>query len=225
MTNFATEHSRLIDEYCDNMLNIERAVFINCSGLPNKQKSILYTYSIAMLYSIWEGFVSRSFRLYINYINDEEISYDRLISSIVVYNMELRFKQFKNYPIDERKKFTFFASLQKHYQKKLEIIPLVDTENNVGYKVLNKLMKTFGLKAFPKHWKYYTYPNSNLEEMMDDFLRYRNSISHGGDISSEEVVTQLVFSKYRVLIRDLMYGMHDAFLFGIDQRSFETKIS
>ena len=41
--------------------------------------------------------------------------------------------------------------------------------------------------------------------MLDTFIRYRNGVVHGGEVSSKEKVIQDVFSKYRILIEDLMY--------------------
>lgn len=50
-------------------------------------------------------------------------------------------------------------------------------------------------------------------------LRYRNGISHGGDLTNEEIVTQEVYNKYKKLIVDLMYGVHDAFIDAINRET------
>ena len=42
----------MIDNYCSDMIKIERAVFINAIEFPPSQKALLSTYSITMLYSI-----------------------------------------------------------------------------------------------------------------------------------------------------------------------------
>ena len=65
----------------------------------------------------------------------------------------------------------------------------------------------------------YKYPNLTLKVMLKDLLRYRNAISHGGDLTNEEIVTQDVYNKYKKLIIDLMYGVHDALMEAIN---FET---
>lgn len=101
-----------------------------------------------------------------------------------------------------------------------EIFPFVDTEDNVCFEVLNKLIVTFGLKKIPEYWGVYNYPNSSLKQIMSNFLRYRNTVAHGGDISNEEVITQDVYSRYRSLVRDLMYGMHSRFLNGISNKTY-----
>lgn len=66
---FIKEHLDLIDGYCVDMATIERAIYINANAFNSTQRDILFTYSIAMLYSIWEDFVTKSFSLYIDFIN------------------------------------------------------------------------------------------------------------------------------------------------------------
>lgn len=71
-----------------------------------------------------------------------------------------------------------------------------------------------------RYWDIYRYPNSNLKETMTIFLRYRNAVAHGGDISNEEVITQDVYSRCRSLVKDLMYGIHDRFLDNILNKKY-----
>lgn len=221
MADFASEHANIISEYCLDMLNIERAVFINSSSFMLAQKVLLAKHSVVILYSIWEGFVSKSFQLYIEHINNQMLTYDKLIDSILIYNMENRFKQFKNYPIDINKKGRFFAGLYNHCQSDIVQIPtIVNTKSNVDFKMLNRLLCTFGLESFPENWEAYKHPKaSSLKARLNDFLRYRHTVAHGGDVADEEI-TQEKYSRYRSMIRDLMYGMHDRFLEGINNRSY-----
>lgn len=222
MIDFKNEHMNMVEEYCSKMMKLERAIFINTVDFTQEQKDLLSSYSIAMLYSIWEGFVTRSFRKYIIYINEQKIPYDELIDSILVYSMESKFKQFKSYPEKESKKTRFFRALYSHCQSaQLEVDVLVDTEDNVSFEVLNKLMKIFGLTMFPEYWDIYVYPNINLKDMMTNFLRYRNAIAHGSDMSNEEVVSQDVYEKYRTMIRNLMYAMHEEFINGIKKTTYK----
>lgn len=221
MADFALEHANSISEFCSDMLNIERAVFINSSSFMQAQKVLLAKHSLVILYSIWEGFVTKSFQLYIEYINNQMLTYDELIDSILIYNMENRFKQFKNYPIDINKKSKFFTGLYNHCQSDIVQIPtMVNTESNVNFKVMNRLLCTFGLEPFPENWEAYKPPKtSSLKSTLNDFLRYRHTVAHGGDIADEEI-TQEKYSGYRSMVRDLMYGMHNRFLEGISTRSY-----
>lgn len=221
MDQFSSEYLAIIDEYCHTMVQIERAIFINIQSFTQLQKQLLHTQSIAMLYSIWEGFVTRSFQLYIRHINAQAVPYNLLIDSLFVFEMETRFKQFKDYPGKVKNKTRFFYELYEHCQRTdLELTQIVETENNVGFEVLNTLLRLYGLEEFPSCWMTYRHPNPSLQNMLSNLLRYRNGIAHGGDISSEEIVTQDVYNRYRSLIRELMYGMHERFLKGILDQTY-----
>lgn len=82
-------------------------------------------------------------------------------------------------------------------------------------------MVTLGLEKFPEYWGAYKYPKLNLKKTISAFLRYRNAVAHGADISNEEVIIQDVYSRYRSLVRDLMYGIHDRFSDGISNKSYK----
>lgn len=134
--------------------------------------------------------------------------------------MENSFKQFKEYPQKSGKKAHFFNELSMFYEEDVHTLyPKVDTESNLGFDVMNRLLEQFGVKKFPECWEEYKYPNLTLKVMLKDLLRYRNAISHGGDLTNEEIVTQDVYNKYKKLIIDLMYGVHDALMEAIN---FET---
>ncbi len=86
--------------------------------------------------------------------------------------------------------------------------------------VLNKLLKTFSLEPFVQHWDKYKHPASNLKESLTTFLRHRNGVAHGGDISSEEEVTQEVYKKYKNLVLDLMHEIHVKMVTGLQNRTY-----
>lgn len=123
--------------------------------------------------------------------------------------MEHRFKRFKEYPEKENKKTKLFTELYAHCQSGIpQIEHIVDTEDNVGFEVLNKLLKAFRLKQFNARWKSYNYPRPIVKDIMKTFLIYRNAVAHGGDISNEEAMTQDKYNNYRTLVRDLINGLH-----------------
>lgn len=90
----------------------------------------------------------------------------------------------------------------------------------MSFKVLNKLLLTFGLETFPENWTDYKTPKINLKATLSDFLLHRHTVAHGSDISNEEYITQDVYSRYRSLVGDLMYGMHSRFLDGISNKTY-----
>lgn len=221
MMDFENEHLSIVEQYEISALEIERVFFTNRYKLSQKHYSLLAVQSISILYSYWEGYVQNSFRLYIEYINSLHIDFNQLSDDIVAFHMDKTFKEFSEYPKKVRQKIAFFHKLDEHFsEKKHDIFQVVNTESNVGFNVLNKLLSQFSLQEFPEYWGQYTYPNSNLKEILDTFLRYRNGVAHGGDISSEEKITQDVYEKYRKLVNDLMYALHDKFLDGIADQTF-----
>ncbi len=219
--DFENQHLSMIEQYESSALDIERIFFTKRYKLSRKDYSLLSVQSISILYSYWEGFVQNSFRLYIEYLNSLNIEFSSLSDEIVVFHMDKTFKQFRQYPERNRQKIIFYGKLQEHFlQSRHDIFQTVDTESNVGFAVLNKLLNQFSLDEFPEYWEEYTYPYPNLKETLDIFIRYRNGVAHGGDISSEEKVTQDVYSRYRKLVNDLMYAMHDKFMEGIQRQTY-----
>lgn len=221
MIDFETEHSLLIDDYEDVLTQIERVLFTNRYRFSKRHNEIFRVQSLAMIYSIWEGFMQRSFGLYIKYIDELNVEFLKLNDEIIIFHMENTFKQLREYPAKKTKKIDFINRLYDFYQiSQHPLYPCVDTENNLGFDVMNKLLEQFGLTRFPECWDEYTYPKSSLKVMMQNFLRYRNGIVHGGDVSNEEIVTQEVFDKYKRLILKLMDGVHDKFIYAINNKTY-----
>lgn len=221
MMDFENEHLALVEQYEASALEVERVFFTGRYKLSRKHYSLLAVQSISILYSYWEGFVQNSFRMYIEYINSLDIDFNQLSDEIIVFHMDKTFKQFREYPGKTKQKIAFFHKLSEHFsERQHDIFGKIDTESNVGFDVLNKLLSQFSLQVFPEHWGEYTYPDTNLKEMLRIFLRYRNGVAHGGDISSEEKIRQDVYVKYRMLVNDLMYALHDKFLEGIQNQTY-----
>lgn len=214
----------LIEERESTLFEIERSIFTKRYNLSQKHFRILNNYSLTMIYSIWEGFIQQAFQLYIKYIDSLEINFNCLSKEIITFHMENTFKQLKEYPTKVPKKTLYFNQLENHFSKKVhKIYPFINTENNVGFEVLNKILVTFSLAPFPEHWDIYKYPEPNLKECLITFLKYRNSVSHGGDISSEVKVTQEIFSKYKQLVINLMYGVYYKMIDGIESKTYMCK--
>lgn len=219
---FSNEIMILIDERDTVLFEIERSVFTKRYNLSKKHFEILSIQTIPMIYSIWEGSVQKMFQLYISYLNGLSIEISSFNDGIHSFHMLNTYKQFNKFPKKVHLKSAFFNTLENHYKStNTELYPIVNTESNVGLKVLNKLLETFGLEIFLERWDTYNHPNKTLKEMLNDFLRYRNGISHGGDISSEEKVTQNIYTKYRKLIIDLMYEIHNKMIDGIERETYK----
>lgn len=191
------------------LTQIEIALFTGRYKFSKKHKEIFYVQSISIIYSIWEGFIQNIFQLYISEINTKNIDFDKLIPQLKIFHMQKSFKQFAEYPSKDNQKITFFTKLKVFYSNPYQsIYPRIDSQNNLGLDVLNKILETFGMEKLPKNWKTYRHPQMSLEETLSTFLRYRNSVAHGGDISTEEKVTKSVYEKYKNLIIDLAYEIY-----------------
>ena len=137
MLDFENEHLSLIELYAKNALDIERTIFTKLYGLNEHHYSLLAIQSIAILYSYWEGYVQKSFQLYIDFINEQSVPFNMLSKEIIVFHMDNVFKQFSEYPRTVQKKIVFFDKLNAHFTtEKHEIYRIVNTQSNVDFKIL-----------------------------------------------------------------------------------------
>jgi len=213
----------LIEERTTVLFEIEKVLFTKRYKLSKKHLEIFSVQSIAMIYAIWEGFIQQSFRLYVDEINALDIEFDNLCEQICINHIENSLSQLKSYPSKDKKKVTFHKKLKDFFSNNPKIdYSIINTQSNVNFQVLNVILTSFCLTSFEKHWKEkgYTHPKLDLEEMMKTFLNYRNAVSHGADISSEEKITQEVYQKYRVLVENLMYKVRDKMLEGLENQSY-----
>jgi hypothetical protein len=221
MIDFEKEHLAMIEQRENVIFEIERVLFTKRYKISKKHLDIFTVQSIAMLYAIWEGYIQQTFQLYIKYINSLNIDFNDFNDNIVVFHMDNCFKQFHSYPSKNLGKINFYTKLANHFsENKHNIYSSVNTESNVSYDVMNKLLSQFGIEIFPERWERYNYPAPSLKEKMNTFLRYRNGVAHGGDIESEEKVTNEIFNDYKYLVKDLMYEIHNRFMNAIDNKSY-----
>lgn len=221
MIDFDNELINIIEQREGVLFEIERVLFTQRYKISKKHLDIFTVQSVTMIYSIWEGFIQQAFQLYIRYLNSLNLEFYKFSNDIITFHMENTFKQLKNYPSKNSGKIKYFENLKMHFLEEYhEIYQVIDTESNVSFEVLNKILGGFSLEPFPEHWDKYTYPNPNLKETMKTFLRYRNGVAHGGDISSEEKVTKEIFNRYKILVSDLMYEVHSKILKGIENKTY-----
>jgi len=193
-----------IDERRDLMLRLK--VLLKRIQLDT-DKQLFLSYSIPIVYSVWEGFVKAAFQIYIKELNKLSISINDVCDSIFVYYMESSFPQLKKYPQDFKDKVKLFNNLQKTCSNNTLYIYLeVNTESNVNFKVLNRLLNEFNLAKI----KDYIEPKYSLASELDGFLlKIRNATAHGDKsivvseddlfraISLVEKLMDLVFERIR----------------------------
>lgn len=211
----------LINEREEVLLELHRSIFTSRYGFDKKTYSVLALHSIPIIYSLWEGFVYESCSLYLSFINSKKMNVFDLNNSLKVFYFESKHKQFESYPQKENKKVRFYDNLYSDFQNAfVEFSLVVDTESNVNFKVLNRILKEMCIEEFQEHWEQYTYPSPSLKSMLNGLVKYRNAVSHGGDVSSEEKVDIIVFEKYKDLVLNLMYEMSNRIIYSIENNNF-----
>lgn len=209
MATFDNKLVTFIDERETALFEIERTIFTGRYNLSQNHFEILSIHTITMIYSIWEGFVQQAFKTYIAELNLLDIEFNKFKEEINVFHIENEFKQLREYPTRFSKKVEYFNKLDFFFNvPKQQLNNTIKTDSNVSFEVLNKLLISLSLEPFPEFWHVYKHPNPNLRDILKTFLRYRNGVAHGGDLSSEEKVTSAVYSKYKTLVLDLMYEIY-----------------
>ena len=143
-----------------------------------RDEKLFLSYSMPAIYAIWEGFIQTSFKTYVQEINKINLSVNTVHKQILCYHIENRFKQFKQYPKNYNKKVVFFDKLGEFYSADIiEITRTINTENNVGFDVLNRLLAAFNLEKIPDYYEQRWLKN----ELDERLLRIRNQVAHGQD--------------------------------------------
>lgn len=213
----------LIEERQAVITEIERAIFTSRYELTSKHFTIFSTNSISILYSIWEGFVQNLFGLFIDEINKQQIELFSLCDSLIIYCQERKFRQLKEYPQKSKGKISYMKKLKTFYANEVHLIPRVlDTESNIGFEVLNRLLEQFNLEIYPEHWGIYKYPNPNLKENLLLFLRLRNTVAHGGELLPEESIDKKMYERFKKLSLDLMYDLRGKMLNSLKNEKYKN---
>ena len=222
MNFFDSEIQLVIEERQSILFEVEKTIFTKRYALSTKNRDIFSAQSISTIYSVWEGFIQIAFGLYIDEINKESFEIHELYDEIIIHHMENSFKQFQEYPQKNIKKSKFFMDLKNFYSSDQihEISKIINTESNVSFDVLNKLLEKFSLEKFPEHWGIYTHPQSNLKETMNLLLKLRNEVAHRGKLDSYKI-DQNLYSRFRILVIDIMYEVREKMLGGLRNKTFK----
>ncbi len=224
LEEFEAKSESLISERQILITEIERAIYTKRYELSETHFKLFSTNSISMLYSMWEGFIQNLFGLYIDEINKEEIPLFNLSNNLIIFCKERNFRQLKEYPNKIGQKISYMKKLKSFYTQDVHEIPrTVDTESNIGFEVLNKLLENFNLETYPESWESYKYPEPNLKENFKTFLRLRNSVAHGGELLPNESIDQKVFNRFKNLTLDMMYDIREKMIFAIKQTRYKTE--
>ena len=177
---------------------------------------LFLNYSIPIIYSIWEGFIQSALQTYIRSLNRLRLSPDDICDQILIYHMESEFLQFKQYPRPmnredqlkrtNKQKVNFFKELKRFYRSEtIAIDAKVNTESNVKFNVLNRILGDFNLSEISE----FPLPRYSLKIELNRFVDIRNKVAHGQDsviVSFEDLeraitvvgrLVELVFASIR----------------------------
>jgi hypothetical protein len=188
-------------------------------GFSNIDEELFLYYSIPIVYAIWEGFIQTSLQIYVRELNKLELTIDQVCDSIIIYHIESTFPQFKQYPDADKfnKKVIFFNKLGLFYKTNpLEINPNINTESNVGFQVLNRILSDFNLDKIPE----YSEPGSgySFKAELSQFLKIRNAVAHGQQ--SSIVVNREDLERAIKLVDKLMDLVFERIKTGFINRSY-----
>jgi hypothetical protein len=202
-----------IDERQKLMLQI-KTLYLRYE-FTEKDEQLFLMYSIPTIYAIWEGFVQTAFQTYIQELNKLNLTINTICKPILVYHIENSFKQFREYPERFNGKVDFFDKLNIFYNSEfIDITKTVNTESNVGFDVLNKILKTFNLENVSE----YPEPRYLLPQELDNFLlKIRNAVAHG---QNSIVVNREDLDRAIKLINILMDLVLEKIIKGFENRSY-----
>jgi len=195
--------------------------------LDHEQK-LLLQHSIPIVYSIWEGFVQASFQTYVSKLNKLGLTIDTVCEPILIYHLEAKFKQFKQYPENFGSKAKFFSDLRQFHQSTMFMIhSTINTESNVGFDVLNRILGQFKLEKVPEYPKeheidcdFVQTPEKGycVSTELNDFLRIRNTVAHGNN--SSIIITVDELARFIKLVGILMCLVSKRIFKGFNEKSY-----
>ena len=147
-----------------------------------------------IIYAEWEGFFVYALSLYFREVNKLHLCLDDLNEKYFVRNADKKFKQLKEYPSDYGKRLTFLKNLLTYFRNtgEVDLQTEVNTESNLGFKVMNAILNGLNLKPIEDHIDHSAY---SLKNDMDKFLLdKRNGLVHGdpaSTVTSEQVTNAI----------------------------------
>ena len=190
-----------------NELSIIRTIPL-LFNFNDKQKDILKKYSVASIYSIWEGFVTKSFTLYIREINSFNLTYDKIDLNILTHDIFTKFDMTEEQRKHFQNKCNFVNNIFEYSKLPLIISPNIPTEANVNFKVINKILNHFHLEELPE---------KDFDGRLNKLLMYRNNIAHG---ECSLLVTKEIIQDFNFTVIDAMHAVTIRIIDGLVSKNY-----
>lgn len=171
------------------------------------QKKVLQKYSIPSIYSLWEGFVSDSFSLYIRKLNELKLLMNQLSQNIIVHDLDVKY-----HLSDGRKNFDKKVSLVKnvynYIKSPINLSSNIPTKSNINFNVINDVLKRFKLQPLPE---------KPYGKELDKLVLIRNNISHGQVIAS---IDQGLIDELSINTMNIIYEVFNRIVEGYRNKTY-----
>lgn len=181
-------------------------------SLANHHSELLTKYAVPSIYALWEGFVKKSFELYVGHINSLKLNSSDIHINLFTHSFSTEDKlALENPRMSFAKKKEFFEFYQNKLKGKFTIQQKIPTKSNVDYNVINEILERFNLSALPKQ---------PYKKELNKLLLFRNSIAHG---DTSILVTSDNLAEFSKLINDLMVEIFERIENGKTNETFRCK--
>lgn len=176
-------------------------------SVNDNAREILQKYSVPAFYSLWEGFVSKGFEIYINKINALSITKEDIHPNILTHDLDMKIG-IKDSRTDLKKQVELTLYLKEHFEAALNISCKVPTKSNVNCNTINNILKRFNLTEFDKKNFYYG---------MSRLLKYRNNVAHG---ENSLLVDNNIVKELSEVTTNCMYELRDILVDGYKKETY-----
>lgn len=181
-----------------------------------------------LLYSHWEGFIKKSCKLYLTYINQKKIQTSTLTSNFTALVLKKSINQCYNKEHQDSLSISTYLEfvnlhsnkLNEHFRVDVKMNHdfddgFINTFSNLNFKNYKNIIESVGLPFYSYFYKQefkidvidVNQKTQNVEHLCSilDFslLQYRHSIAHGGKTDLD-----LSLEKYRILEEKVLYIMN-----------------
>lgn len=163
--------------------------------LNEKDSDLAIRANIPLVYAIWEGFVVSSLVELVSYLNSLGVDISELDDRLVTHLID-GYAQLHNARSTFESKCKQVGIIREVLSAPASFDVKIETESNVSFKVLNKLMGKFNIDCFDREYK------SSLNKL----LQYRNSIAHGENALP---VNTRILNELSDTVRDIIFVLRD----------------
>ncbi|WBM76282.1 MAE_28990/MAE_18760 family HEPN-like nuclease [Saprospira grandis] len=96
----------------------------------------------------------------------------------------------------------------------------MNTNSNLGFKVMNDRLILFGIEKFSKVHKGLSGARHFLERDLKSLLDSRNRIAHGVEVLTASKIDQKDYNDYKLLLGDLMAEIIERMLVALNNKTY-----